>query len=120
MLFHFGLAHLNVAGALSPSSGEYTLARITACGQTMTHLPHWMQRSLSHTGTNCAMLRFSHCEVAVGNAPPAGMALTGSRSPRPAAISPSTLRTNSGALLEIDGMRSKVDEAAVGNSTLCK
>ena len=54
----------------------------------MTHLPHWMQRSLSHTGMNCAMLRFSHCAVPVGNAPPAGIALTGSRSPLPPAIWP--------------------------------
>src|ERR1019366_10812600 len=111
MPFHLGLAHWKLTGASLARSELYTLERITACGHTMTHFPHWMQRSLSHTGMNCAMLRFSHCAVPVGNAPPAGIALTGSESPRPAAISPSTLRTNSGALPEMDGMRSKSDEA---------
>ena len=59
-----------------------------------------MHRSLSHTGMNCAMLRFSHCAVPVGKAPPAGIALTGSRSPLPAAIWPSTSCTNFGAFDE--------------------
>src|SRR5579871_457764 len=31
---------LNVAGAPSACAGVYTLARMTACGQTRTHLPH--------------------------------------------------------------------------------
>src|ERR1035438_1864135 len=113
MPFHFGLAHWNAAGVSAARSELYILERITACGHTITHLPHWMQRSLSHTGMNCAMLRFSHCAVPVGNAPPAGIALTGSRSPCPAAICPSTLRTNSGALLDIDGIRSNSDRKIV-------
>ena len=70
---------------------------MTACGQTITHLPHWMQTSGSQTGTSVARLRFSHCVVPVGKVPSLGNALTGTRSPRPAMISPSTLRTNSGA-----------------------
>src|SRR2546427_3781961 len=39
-------------------------------------------------------------EVLVGNVPSHGSALTGKRSPRPAIISPSTARTNSGASRE--------------------
>src|SRR5437660_12493434 len=31
---------LNVAGAFSNSEESYTLIRITACGQTIAHLPH--------------------------------------------------------------------------------
>src|ERR1019366_10749389 len=77
MFFHFGLALLKVAGAFGSSALSYTLARITACGHTITHLPHWMQSCSSHTGIICAMLRFSHCAVPVGNVPPAGSALTG-------------------------------------------
>ncbi len=32
----------------------------------MTHLPHWMQMLLSHTGISDEMLRFSHRAVPVG------------------------------------------------------
>ncbi len=117
---HFALDHWNVAGALSPSSAPYTFARITACGHTITHFPHWMHNSLSHTGINCAMLRFSHCELPLGKAPPAGILLTGSKSPRPAAISPSTSRTNSGAFTEMAGTRSNADEALAGSSTFSR
>src|SRR5512139_1116929 len=39
---------LNVSGALARYFSSYTLARITECGQTITHLPHWMQTSVSH------------------------------------------------------------------------
>ena len=39
---------------------------MTACGQTRTHLPHWMQSSASHTGTSVAIARFSHCAVPLG------------------------------------------------------
>src|SRR5712691_11459103 len=55
-----------------------------------------MHRSVSHTGTSSAMLRFSHCAVATGYVPSTGKALTGSRSPRPLIISSVTLRTKSG------------------------
>src|SRR5665648_275705 len=41
---------LNVAGASLSRSPAYTLWRMTACGQTKTHLPHWMHRSGSQTG----------------------------------------------------------------------
>ena len=40
--------------------------RITACGQTMAHLPHWMQVFVSHTGISSARLRFSHLRGAGG------------------------------------------------------
>ena len=50
---------------------------MTPCGQTRTHLPHWMQSASSHTGISSAMLRFSHCAVPVGKVPSMGMALTG-------------------------------------------
>src|ERR1039458_6752766 len=56
---------------------------MTECGQTMTHLPHWMHSSSSHTGISRAMLRFSHCVVAVGKVPSMGIALTGTSSPSP-------------------------------------
>jgi hypothetical protein len=39
---------------------------MTLCGQTKLQLPHWMQISGSHTGTNIEMLRFSQRVVAVG------------------------------------------------------
>src|SRR5215467_16252207 len=57
---------LNVAGALARCCSSYTLIRIAACGQTMAHLPHWIQVFASHTGISSAMLRFSHLLVAVG------------------------------------------------------
>ena len=50
---------------------------MTACGQTNTHLPHWIQTSGSQTGTSAAKFRFSHCVVPVGNVPSYGNALTG-------------------------------------------
>src|ERR1700729_2701737 len=114
MPFHFGLALLKVVGALAASVESYTFARITACGHTITHLPHWMQRSSSHTGISCAIFRFSHCEVPVGKVPPGGNALTGSRSPRPAAISPRTLYTNAGAPSGSIGKMSNVAHAFSG------
>src|SRR3990172_4373793 len=59
-------ADLKVAGAPAKRSGEYTLARMTLWGQTRTHLPHWMQTSVSHTGISRAMFRFYHLVVPVG------------------------------------------------------
>src|SRR5579863_8947227 len=56
----------NVSGASFSSAGSYTFMRITACGQTITHLPHCMQRSGSQTGISWAMLRFSHFAVPEG------------------------------------------------------
>ena len=40
--------------------------RMTACGQTIAHLPHWMQMSGSQTGISSARLRFSYCDVPLG------------------------------------------------------
>src|SRR5580765_3051875 len=45
---------LNVGGALVSSRESYTLMRITECGQTMAHLPHWIQIFVSHTGMSSA------------------------------------------------------------------
>src|ERR1051326_3997535 len=70
---------------------------MTPCGQTIAHLPHWMHTAESHTGISSAMFRFSQRAVAIGNVPSHGSMLTGSESPCPAMILPSTLRTNSGA-----------------------
>src|SRR5262249_8984363 len=74
-------AALKVAGALSSSAESYTLIRITECGQTIAHLPHWMQVFVSHIGISSARLRFSHLAVPVGNVPSQGKALTGRLSP---------------------------------------
>src|ERR1035438_9397385 len=93
---------------------------MTECGQTMTHLPHWMHSCSSHTGISRAMLRFSHCVVAVGKVPSIGIALTGIWSPSPVIISASTLRTNSGALAETAGRISNFDEALCGMFTSCR
>src|SRR5579872_7427282 len=75
---------LKVPGAPSSSLLSYTLIRMTACGQTIAHLPHWMQIFESHAGISSARLRFSQREVAVGKVPSQENALTGSSSPRPA------------------------------------
>ena len=45
---------------------------MTACGQTIAHLPHWMQTSGSQTGISSAMLRFSHAAVPTGKVPSYG------------------------------------------------
>src|SRR3990170_1548332 len=88
---------LNVGGASCSSAGATILARITACGQTKTHLLHWMQMDESHTGISLAMLRFSHRVVPTGHVPSGGKALTGSRSPFCAIIIAVTFFTKSGA-----------------------
>ena len=54
------------SGASASRAGSTILLRITECGQTITHLPHWMQISGSHSGTSSAMLRFSHWVVPTG------------------------------------------------------
>jgi hypothetical protein len=45
------------------------------------HFPHWIHNSWSQTGISRAILRLSHCEVAVGNVPSTGRALAGRSSP---------------------------------------
>ncbi len=52
--------------ALERVLGSYTLMRMTPCGQTIAHLPHWMHRPRPTTGISSAMLRFSHWAVPVG------------------------------------------------------
>src|SRR3974390_1174751 len=70
--FHFGGAVWKPSGAWLTAFASYTLARMTACGQTSTHLPHWMQSCSSHTGISRAMLRFSHWAVPEGKVPSRG------------------------------------------------
>src|SRR5208283_6226557 len=50
MSFQAAGTALNVGGAPARCFSSYTLARITPCGQTSTHLPHWMQSFSSHSG----------------------------------------------------------------------
>src|SRR6266498_5017459 len=80
--------------------------RMAACGQTMAHLPHWMQPETSHTGISWARLRFSYFVVPSGNVPSHGMAETGTSSPRPAMISKRTSFTNWGVMLASPPTRS--------------
>ena len=47
-----------------------------------------MQIAGSQIGISAAMLRFSSLAVPVGNVPSTGIALTGSKSPRPADHAP--------------------------------
>src|ERR1700687_5664382 len=43
-------ADWKLCGAPARLSAAYTFSRITACGQTSTHLPHWMQIAGSQAG----------------------------------------------------------------------
>src|SRR5262249_52774491 len=88
---------LNAGGAVSNAFDSYALMRMTACGHTIAHLPHWMHVTGSQAGISVAMLRFSNCAVPVGNVPSQGRALTGRLSPQPAMMGPRTSRTNGGA-----------------------
>src|SRR5512138_3316289 len=108
---------LYVSGALASRALSYTFCRMTACGQTMTHLPHWMHRSDSQTGMSRVMLRFSHCVVPVGKEPSAGMALTGTSSPSKTSIGAMTLRTKSGELAGTAARRVILDVALAGTLT---
>ena len=87
---------------------------MAACGQTMTHLAHWMQIDESQTGISCAKPRFSQRAVAVGKVPSTGIALTGRPSPSPAKIGPRTSRTKSGASVEMAGAVGSERAAAAG------
>src|SRR5690242_19469928 len=82
-LIHLAAVDLNDSGAPFSLSDSYTFARITAWGQTSTHLPHCIQSCSSQSGISSAILRFSHCAVPVGKVPSMGSLLTGSRSPSP-------------------------------------
>ncbi len=108
---------LKEAGALASRPGAYTFWRITACGQTIEHLPHWMHKALSQTGISRVMLRFSHWVVPLGKVPSIGIALTGRESPSFAIIWPSTFRTNSGAASGTAGRR-LIFESALRPSSL--
>src|SRR5208337_401314 len=114
-----GFEDLKVSGASFSSEESYTLARITAWGQTNTHLPHWMHKSSSQTGISLAMLRFSHMAVPVGKVPSMGIALTGSESPFPVTIVPKTSRTNFGACGDTAGSMSKSAVTLAGTFTSC-
>src|SRR6202022_2280114 len=111
---------LNVSGADANNSGSHSFERITACGHTRTHLPHWMHNSCSHTGISCARFRFSHLEVPVGYVPSSGRALTGRSSPAPAIMGASTWRTNWGASSATTARRSNSLDTASGTLTSCK
>src|SRR5512140_1566570 len=91
--------------------------RMEACGQTITHLAHWMQTFSSQTGISRARLRFSYWAVAVGKEPSQEKALTGSSSPRPAAILPRTCWTYLGALRVTPGANSRVLVTWLGTVT---
>src|SRR5438045_9401645 len=90
---------------------------MVACGQTIAHLLHWIQRTSSQTGISAAMLRFSQRVVLVGNVPSTGNADTGSRSPLPAIITAVTLRTKSGAVSGTMGGREKGEVTCTGQGT---
>ncbi len=72
---------LKVAGALATSSSVSRAGRIEACGHTMAHWLHWMQFSMTHSGTLMATPRFSYWVVATGKMPSGAKVLTGSSSP---------------------------------------
>ncbi len=74
------------------------MSRITAWGQTMVQLPHWMQMSWFQTGIFSAILRFSYFVVPVGKVPSSGSLDTGIFSPLAAMISPITSLTKAGAV----------------------
>jgi hypothetical protein len=93
------------------------LARIAACGQTNTHLLHWMQIGWSHTGISSAIARFSHCAVPVGQVPSAANAETGKRSPLPSRITACTRLTKSGAATGTVGRSSPLPVSAPGSTS---
>src|SRR5512136_161700 len=109
--------YLKVVGACSRYFLSKTLCRMTACGQTKTHLPHWIHRSDSQTGISKAMLRFSHLVVPVGKVPSTGKADTGTESPSKAIMGPSTSRTNAGASAGTGARRVKVLVTLAGTLT---
>ena len=78
-----------------------------------------MQIDESQTGISCAIPRFSHWLVAVGQVPSAGNALTGSKSPFPASIIAVTRLTNSGAFSDIEG-NTTFAVASAGTATSCR
>src|ERR1019366_2652371 len=91
-----------------------------ACGQTSTHLLHWMQMAGSHWGSSRAMLRFSYLEVPVGQHPSSGIALTGIRSPWFASSLAVTCWTNCGAPAYVGGTVAVADlSGAAGIGTSC-
>src|SRR5579859_424589 len=55
-----------LSGAAERTTGSKTLARITACGHTSTHLLHWIHTAASHSGIPTAILRFSKRVVPLG------------------------------------------------------
>ena len=108
---------LKPAGAFFRSSGEYTFMRMAACGHISGQSAHWVQMSASQIGISCAMLCFSHCEVALGKVPSTGSADTGSRSPLPSSIMAVIRWTKSGAARETTGRRCSAESARAGTFT---
>ena len=101
------------AGALSRSFLSYSLARMTACGHTNEHVPHWMHSCSSQIGTLRATLRFSQRVVAEGKVPSIGILETGRLSPSPTMMVAMTSLTNSGACGETAGGISRVEVTAL-------
>src|ERR1043165_4443160 len=93
---------------------------MVACGQTNTHLPHWMQTFGSHTGISNAMFRFSQRDVAVGYVPSTGNALTRRSSPSPVIIFASTFRTNAGDFSGTAGRAEGPGTTDDGTLTSCR
>ena len=108
---------LKVDGARFISSGENTVMRIAACGHTSGQIAHCVQIVSSQIGISCAMLRFSHWVVPVGNVPSTGSADTGSRSPLPSSIIAVTRCTKSGAAFGTIGRRVHSESARSGTLT---
>ena len=94
------------SGALARAAGSTTVARITAWGHTITHLPHCTHRSGSHTGIASAMLRFSHWAVPLAKLPSQGRALTGRASARRCSWGSTSSRTTAGAVARWAGQGS--------------
>ena len=91
--------------------------RIAACGHTSGHSAHCVHTSVSQIGISCAMLRFSHCVVPVGNVPSTGRAETGRRSPLPSSIIAVMRWTKSGASLGTSGRRRSAESVRPGTFT---
>jgi hypothetical protein len=114
---HRAGADLKPGGAPASAGGGTIFARITECGQTSTHLPHWMHSPSSQTGISRAMLRFSQRVVPLGKVPSGGRALTGRESPAPAIIRAVSRWTSSGASLGTGGRRSNELVTRSGTAT---
>ena len=90
-------AERKLSGAPPAGARRSIFARMTPCGQTKLHWPHWMQMSGvpdRHDVGDVALLPRRRAD---GKVPSTGIRLTGMSSPRPSIIGAVTSRTNSGA-----------------------